>query len=30
MPVPFGQETNLLWKTAMLPGHSPPVIWDAP
>jgi outer membrane protein assembly factor BamB len=26
-PVHFGAETNLLWKTALPPGHSSPCVW---
>ena len=28
-PIHFGAETNLLWKTALPPGHSSPCVWDA-
>lgn len=28
IPLAFGPETNLLWKTAVPPGHSSPVIWN--
>lgn len=27
-PIYFGAETNLLWKTALPPGHSSPIVWD--
>jgi outer membrane protein assembly factor BamB len=27
-PTHFGQASNLLWKTEMLPGHSSPAIWN--
>ena len=27
LPVEFGPETNVLWKTLLPPGHSSPVIW---
>lgn len=27
-PVHFGADTNLLWKTALPPGHSSPVGWE--
>jgi outer membrane protein assembly factor BamB len=27
-PAHFGQTSNLLWKTQILPGHSSPVIWQ--
>ncbi|HSZ56976.1 MAG TPA: PQQ-binding-like beta-propeller repeat protein [Tepidisphaeraceae bacterium] len=27
IPVHFGPDQNLLWKTALPPGHSSPVIW---
>lgn len=27
-PIHFGPETNLLWKAALPPGHSSPVIWE--
>ncbi len=26
-PIRFGPDTNLLWKTALPPGHSSPVVW---
>lgn len=26
-PIRFGPGTNLLWKTALPPGHSSPVVW---
>lgn len=26
-PIHFGAETNLLWKTALPPGHSSPCVW---
>jgi outer membrane protein assembly factor BamB len=28
IPVDFGQESLVLWKTAIPPGHSSPVIWN--
>ncbi len=28
IPVHFGPQTNVLWKTDTAPGHSSPVIWD--
>ncbi len=28
IPVQFGPDTNVLWKTAIPPGHSSPVIWN--
>lgn len=28
IPVHFGPETNVLWKTGVPAGHSSPVIWD--
>lgn len=28
IPINFGQDTNVLWKTAIGPGHSSPLIWD--
>ena len=28
IPVQFGPESNVLWKTAIPPGHSSPVIWN--
>jgi outer membrane protein assembly factor BamB len=28
IPAFFGPETNVLWKTAVPPGHSSPVIWN--
>lgn len=28
-PIHFGPQTNLLWRTALPPGHSSPCIWDA-
>ena len=27
LPVHFGQEKNVLWKTPVLPGHSSPCVW---
>ncbi|MBL9140114.1 MAG: PQQ-binding-like beta-propeller repeat protein [Verrucomicrobiales bacterium] len=26
-PIRFGPDTNLLWKTALPPGHSSPILW---
>jgi len=28
VPVRFGPDTNLRWKTTIPPGHSSPVLWD--
>jgi hypothetical protein len=28
LPIHFGPDTNLLWKTALPPGHSSPCLWD--
>ncbi len=28
LPVHFGPAENLLWKTALLPGHSSPCLWN--
>jgi len=28
IPVQFGPESSVLWKTPILPGHSSPVIWN--
>lgn len=28
IPVHFGPDTNVVWKTAVPPGHSSPVIWN--
>ena len=28
VPIHFGPDANVLWKTAMAPGHSSPVIWN--
>ncbi|MHC4743394.1 MAG: outer membrane protein assembly factor BamB family protein [Planctomycetota bacterium] len=28
IPVKFGPDSKVLWKTAIEPGHSSPVIWD--
>jgi outer membrane protein assembly factor BamB len=28
IPVNFGPETNVVWKTVVPPGHSSPVIWN--
>ncbi len=28
IPVQFGPETNVVWKTVVPPGHSSPVIWN--
>ncbi len=27
-PLSFGPEENVLWKTALPPGHSSPIVWD--
>src|SRR5437763_9175921 len=27
-PVQFGPSTKLLWKCALPPGHSSPIVWD--
>jgi outer membrane protein assembly factor BamB len=29
LPIAFGPETNLLWKTQLPPGQSSPCIWDS-
>src|SRR5262245_20332886 len=29
LPVDFGPERNVLWKTALPPGHSSPCIWGS-
>jgi hypothetical protein len=28
IPLPFGPERNLLWKTALPAGHSSPCVWE--
>ena len=28
LPVHFGPRTNVVWKTALPPGHSSPCVWD--